>query len=94
MNTTTTPVCEQEANLHRALRIVYAGEIRCVRRAARDVGLVARRSKSRFYNNKVRGSYMLIEPSTKFVVAGFDFDLTMDDVLDLCDALESAATPS
>ena len=54
------------------------------RRAARRVGLVARKSRWRRGSIDNRGEYMLINPMTNFVVAGSRFDLTADDVVQFC----------
>jgi hypothetical protein len=54
------------------------------RRAARRVGLVARKSRWRRGSIDNRGEYMLINPMTNFVVAGSRFDLTAEDVVQFC----------
>ena len=54
------------------------------RRAARRVGLVARKSRWRRGSMDNRGEYMLINPMTNFVVAGSRFDLTAEDVVQFC----------
>ena len=54
------------------------------RRAARRVGLVARKSRWRRGSIDNRGAYMLIDPMTNFVVAGSRFDLTAEDVVQFC----------
>jgi len=54
------------------------------RRAAKRVGLVARKSRGRrdsFYNF---GGFILIDPYCSGLVAGQNFDLTADDVIDWC----------
>jgi hypothetical protein len=54
------------------------------RRAARRVGLVAKRSRWRAGSIDNRGEFMLIDPLTNFVVAGSRFDMTAEEVLDYC----------
>ena len=55
------------------------------RRAARRVGLMARKSRWRRGSIDNRGRFMLIDPFSNWVVAGSRFDLTADDVVQLCD---------
>jgi hypothetical protein len=52
------------------------------RRIARQAGYVARKSKSR--NPFYRGGFMLIDPRTNFPVAGFDYSLSAQGVIDFC----------
>jgi hypothetical protein len=52
------------------------------RRVARQAGYLARKSKSR--NPFYRGGFMLIDPSTNFPVAGFDYSLSAEAVIDYC----------
>jgi len=54
------------------------------RRAARRVGLVARKSRWRRDSFDNHCGYMLIDPTTNFVVAGSRFDLTAEDVVQFC----------
>jgi hypothetical protein len=54
------------------------------RRAARRVGLVARKSRWRKYSCDNHGDFMLIEPATNFCVAGSRFDMSAEEVLDYC----------
>jgi hypothetical protein len=54
------------------------------RRAARHVGLVARKSRWRANSADNYGGFMLVDVSTNFVVYGFKFDLSAEEVLDYC----------
>lgn len=54
------------------------------RRAARRVGLVARKSRWRVDSPDNLGGFMLVDPSTNFAVDGFKFDLTAEYVIDYC----------
>jgi hypothetical protein len=54
------------------------------RRAATRIGLRARKSRLRRDTIDNYGHYMLIDPWRNFVIAGFRFDLTADDVVDWC----------
>ena len=54
------------------------------RRAARRVGLVARKSRWRKGTIDNHGQFMLIRPTTNAVVAGVRFDLTAEDVVQFC----------
>ncbi len=51
---------------------------RKARRAARREGLVARKSRS-------TGGFMLVDPRTNIPVAGFEYDLAAEGVLDFCE---------
>jgi hypothetical protein len=48
------------------------------RRAARRVGLVARKSP-------LTGGFMIVDPLTDIPVAGFEYDLSADGVLNYCE---------
>jgi hypothetical protein len=52
------------------------------RRAARRVGLRAIKSRSR--NPLYRGAFMIVDPSTGFPIAGFNYDLSAEGVIDFC----------
>ena len=54
------------------------------RRAAKRIGLLARKSRWRRDTVDNHGGYMLIEPYHNLVVAGCRFDLTAADVVELC----------
>ena len=54
------------------------------RRAAKRIGLLARKSRWRRDTIDNHGGYMLIEPYRNRVVAGSRFDLTTADVVELC----------
>jgi hypothetical protein len=58
------------------------------RRAARRVGLIAK--KSRWHINTVdnQGGFMLIEPISNRVCDGERFDLVAQAVIDYCDTLK------
>jgi hypothetical protein len=52
------------------------------RRAAKKVGLVARKSRKDHPDN--HGGFMLINPAIGFEVAGFKFDLDPEEVIEYC----------
>jgi hypothetical protein len=54
------------------------------RRAARRVGLVARKSRWRKYSIDNCGDFMLIDPQTNCPVAGSRYDLTAAEVIEYC----------
>jgi hypothetical protein len=54
------------------------------RRAARRAGLIARKSRLNSIDNF--GEFMLVDPSTNFAVAGSRFDLSAEDVIEICRA--------
>lgn len=54
------------------------------RRAARRVGLIARKSRWRAGSVDNYGGFMLVDPFTNFVEAGARFDLSAAAVLDYC----------
>ena len=54
------------------------------RRAAKQAGLVARKSRWRSDTVDNMGGFMLIEPRTKTVVDGSRFNLSADDVIERC----------
>jgi hypothetical protein len=53
------------------------------RRAAQRAGFVARKSR-RYSPPNEFGGYMIIDPASNFPVNGFQYELTADDVLTLC----------
>ena len=57
------------------------------RRAAKRVGLQARKSRSRTISPDNRGAFMLIDPMHNSVVAGERFDLSAKEVIERCDSL-------
>jgi hypothetical protein len=65
------------------------------RRAAKRVGLIATKSRSRrnVYN---RGGFKIVDRDTNLVVAGRRFECSPEDVIEMCTAwnalLESVAT--
>jgi hypothetical protein len=54
------------------------------RRAARRVGLVARKSRWRANSIDNHGGFMLVDPMTNFAVDGFRYDLTPEYVIEYC----------
>jgi hypothetical protein len=54
------------------------------RRAARRIGLVARKSRWRASSCDNRGQFMLIEPRHNIVVSGSRFDMSAQEVIDYC----------
>jgi hypothetical protein len=54
------------------------------RRAAKRVGLMARRSRWRANSVDNRGGFMVIDPVRNAVVAGRRFDMTAQQVIDFC----------
>jgi hypothetical protein len=53
------------------------------RRAARRVGLVARKSRWRLHSIDNFGGFTIIDPSRNIVVDGARYDLSAEDVIDL-----------
>jgi hypothetical protein len=62
------------------------------RRAARKVGLIARKSRWRANTIDNHGEFMLVDPFTNVPAAGFRYDLSAEDVIDFCQS-EEGATP-
>lgn len=56
------------------------------RRAARRIGLWARKSRCRSDSIDNLGGFMLVNPDSNFVVAGERFDLSPADVIAYCSA--------
>ena len=54
------------------------------RRAARRVGLLARKSRWRLGTVDNRGEFMLLNPWTNAIVDGVRFDLSAEQVIDYC----------
>ncbi len=69
-----------EKNLHAAAR-----------RAAKRVGLQARKSRARTISLDNHGEFMLVDPMRNWVVAGERFDLSAQQVIDFCETLGSEA---
>jgi hypothetical protein len=61
------------------------------RRAARRSGLVARKWRGRMGAVDNYGGFMLIEPRSNCVVDGERFQLSPDDVIEICREREGAA---
>jgi len=57
------------------------------RRAAKLVGLVAKKSRSRIMYSGNHGGFMLLDPFTNRVVSGERFDLGPAEVIAYCKAL-------
>jgi hypothetical protein len=60
------------------------------RRAAKRVGLVAKKSRRQVGTINNLGEFMLIEPLRNTVVAGERFDLTPREVVELCTQASSS----
>ena len=69
-----------EKNLHAAAR-----------RAAKRVGLQARKSRARTISLDNHSEFMLVDPMHNCVVAGARFDLSAQEVIDFCETLGSEA---
>ncbi len=54
------------------------------RRAAKRVGLIARKSRVRVGDVDNFGKFALVEPHGNYVVAGKRFDLSAEDVIAYC----------
>ncbi len=54
------------------------------RRAAKKVGLLARKSRWRVGTVDNRGGFMLLDPYTNAIVGGSRFDLSAEVVIDFC----------
>jgi hypothetical protein len=57
------------------------------RRAARRIGLVARKSRWRKNSIDNFSDFMLIEPTSNAVMAGSRFELTANEVIEYCKAI-------
>ncbi len=58
------------------------------RRAAKNIGLAARKSRRRHDSIDNLGGFMLVDPQLNFVVAGARFDLSAADVIGWCQEAE------
>jgi hypothetical protein len=54
------------------------------RRAAKRVGLMARKSRWRANSIDNRGGFQIIDPVRNWIVAGEKFNCTADDVIGFC----------
>ena len=54
------------------------------RRAAKPIGLIAKKSRWHLGSIDNRGGFMLLEPNDNRVVLGERFDLTAEQVIDYC----------
>jgi hypothetical protein len=61
------------------------------RRAARRIGLLARKSRWRAHTVDNRGGFMLVNPRTSYPVKGLRFDLSAEDVIRFCDSRRAEA---
>ena len=58
------------------------------RRAAKAVGLYARKGRKRCWQLDDQGGFMLIDPDRNLCLYGQQFDLDAEDVIEICAALE------
>lgn len=58
------------------------------RRAAQRIGLVARKSRWRKGSIENYGDFMLVDPMTRFPLAGFRYDMDAQEVIDYCKEAE------
>ena len=58
------------------------------RRAARKVGLVARKSRWRLHTGDNRGGFQIIDPNRNWILAGEKFDKSPDHVVRFCQGRE------
>lgn len=56
------------------------------RTVARRAGLVARKSRWRFGTFDNLGGFMLVDPDSNAVLAGFRYDMDAAEVIDFCTA--------
>ena len=63
------------------------------RRAAKRIGLKARRSRWRAGSIDNLGDFQIIDPQQNWVIAGERFDLTADDVVEFCAEGVGSVTP-
>ncbi len=61
------------------------------RRAAKRVGLQARKSRARTISIGNHGEFMLVDPTSNSVVGGERFDMSAQEVIDWCESLKSGA---
>jgi hypothetical protein len=62
------------------------------RRAARRIGLMARKSRWRVNTIDNFGSFMLVDPSTNFAVDGIRYDLSAEYVIEFCAERDEVAS--
>jgi hypothetical protein len=55
-----------------------------VRRSAEKVGCIVRKDRSRIDDFEHQGGYMLLDASTKGILAGSHYELTPQCVLEIC----------
>jgi hypothetical protein len=55
------------------------------RRAAKRAGLLAKKGRSRIGTVDNFGGFMLLNPYSNFVVAGARFELSAQDVIEICE---------
>jgi hypothetical protein len=58
------------------------------RRAARRIGLLARKSRWRLGSVDNRGRFMLLHPVMNAIVDGVRFDLSAESVIDYCATID------
>jgi hypothetical protein len=58
---------------------------RRARRAAKRIGMLARKSRWRANSIDNHGGFMLLDPNRKWVVAGSRYELSAQDVLTWCE---------
>ena len=63
----------------------------CARRAARRAGLIAMKWRGRLGTIDNYGGFMLIEPVSSCVIEGERFQLSPDDVIEICREREARA---
>lgn len=54
------------------------------RRAAKRVGLFAQKGRSKAWHAKDQGGFRLVDARTNVIVAGENFDMTEQDVIEYC----------
>lgn len=54
------------------------------RRAARRVGLVARKSRWRINTCDNYGGFILIDPMRNYCIRGWRYDLSAEDIIEFC----------
>jgi hypothetical protein len=59
------------------------------RRAAKRAGLIVRKWRGRLGTVDNRGGFALINPEYNFIIAGERFNLTAQDVIDICESAEA-----
>ena len=61
------------------------------RRAAKRIGLLARKSRWRAGTVDNRGGFTILDPQRNWIVAGQRYDFTAQDVIEFCKAREQGA---